>query len=279
MVTDHGGCVGPDPTKETHELSAHAPGRGGGRCPGDRRRPGPPDPERVRGARPGGLPRRPRRAAGGPDDARREDRDGPRRRLPRRQRLRRHRAGQRPPRDPRAAPGRLPGRRRQRLDRGHPVGRHQRAGLDLGPRPRAGVRPGVRRGAGRQGAQRRPRADHQHPPAAGLGTGARDVQRGPLPHGAAVRAGHQGDPGQPRRGDREALRGQQPGGPAQLDRRERVGARAARDLPAGVQGGRAAGPGRRDHVLLQPGQRHVRLRERRGAAATRCGRPGSSTAW
>ena len=62
----------------------------------------------------------------------------------------------------------------------------------------------------------------------------------------------------------EALRREQPGGAAQPHQRRGCAAHAARDLSAGLQDGGPAGRHGRDHVLLQPGQRHLRVRERAG---------------
>ena len=77
-------------------------------------------------------------------------------------------------------------------------------------------------------------------------------------------AGHgrdQGDPGRGRDRHGEALRGEQPGEPAADDQRQRRRADAARDGAARLRSRGAAGPHRLGHVLVQLGQREVRLRE------------------
>ena len=68
--------------------------------------------------------------------------------------------------------------------------------------------------------------------------------------------------------DREALHRQRPGDAAQLDRRAGLPAGAGRDLRPGVPVGGQRGRRRRD-VLLQPGQRLLRVPELADAERTR----------
>ena len=133
--------------------------------------------------------------------------------------------------------------------------------------PGAGVRQRLRRRAGRQGPQRRAR--RRRSTSCGCRSGAarpETFSEDPYLTGAA---GGRGDPRRPepaRHRHREALRRQQPGGAAQPHQRGREPSARCSEIyqPAfkmAVQQGRR----RRDHVLLQPGQRHLRLRERRRA--------------
>ena len=193
-----------------------------------------------------------------------------------RRRLRRRRPGEHPARHPRALPGRLAGRRRQRLDRRHPVGGHVRAGLDLGHV--AGVR--LRRAYGAEQAGKghnialAPTVNILRLPL--WGRAPETFSEDPYLTGAAARA--------PRSAASRASTSSPPSKHFVANNQEVLRspinvvaqhAHAAGDLPARVQDGGPAGRRRRGHVLLQPGQRHLRLRERRGARPTPCATRGS----
>ena len=107
-----------------------------------------------------------------------------------------------------------------------------RAGRELRPSPGAPRRrPGRQRGQA-QGQRRRLRPDDQHPAHAALGTRVREPRRGPVPHGPARRGVDPRPPGTGRDRERQALRGEQPGGPGEArrhaDRQPLQGRRARR---------------------------------------------------
>ena len=199
-----------------------------------------------------------------PDDAGRQDRHGRRGRLRQRHhRLRRPHRGQPGAVHPRPEPGGRAaggGRRRARRDpAAGPGGAGRRLGPGAGPRLRLG---GRQRGA-RQGRRREPGPDGEHRPRPALGPGLRELRRGPLPgradRGRLHRRG--AEPGRAVPG--EALRRVQPGNQPEHGgrRRHRQPARDARDLPAAVPGGRAAGQRGLGDVQLLHRQRPVRLPE------------------
>ena len=179
---------------------------------------------------------------------------------------------------------RRPGRRA--LGPGHADARADPAGLDLRPLARLPARSHDRQRGEEQGQRRRlrpHREPHAHPARRAQ---LRVLRRGPVPDDADGRGV---DPGRPVRGSdrqRQALRRQQPGGraagharrrepgqPADRERRDRR-ADAPRDVPAALRGGDQGGQRRLGHVLLQPRQRAVRVRERAPARGRAQGRLG-----
>ena len=130
-----------------------------------------------------------------------------------------------------------PAGRRRRLDRRHPAARAGLRRRHLRHLGRAGLRPGDRRRAGREGQHGRPRPDHQHRPRPALGPRLRVGRRGPVPQRHARRRRH------PRRAvDRDDGPGQapgrlQPGDQPQhpVRQRDRQHPGAAGDLPAGLR--------------------------------------------
>ena len=135
------------------------------------------------------------------------------------------------------------------------------AGRDVQRRPGPALRPGPRPRLPGPGPGRDLRADAQP----GAGTAGRpelrDARRGPVPDEPAGHGRDQGHPGRGRDRHREALRREQPGEPAADDQRQRRRADAARDGAARLRSRGATGPRRLGHVLVQLGQREVRLRE------------------
>jgi hypothetical protein len=214
----------------------------------------------------------PRRAAPGRADAGRTD--PATRRRPRRGHHGSCRdACRRGRRDP--APGGATALPDRRAGRGPPGPRHRvphlhGAGREL--RSRLGAEGGRRgrRGGQAEGKRRRLRADGQHPAHAVVGAGVREPRRRPVSHRQPGRCLDQGGTGSGGDRERQALRGQQPGGPSLRrddrgrslhGRRQDRRAHAAGDLPAAVRGGRQAGRGRVGDVLLQPPQRAACVRE------------------
>ena len=121
-----------------------------------------------------------------------------------------------------------------------------------------------------EGQRSRLRPDREHPPHAALGPRVREPRRGPVSDLADGGPLHPlaAAPGGDRR--RQALRRQQPGGPAgrQRDDRQPLHGRcrgrradAARDLPARLRGRRQGRRRRLGDVLIQPPERAARLRE------------------
>ena len=165
---------------------------------------------------------------------------------------------------PALVPGGLAGRGRQRLDRRHPVGRprpSRRRGTPRWP-PRYGRR--LRRRAGRQGPQHGARPRRSTSCGSPLwGRAFETFSEDPFLTGPARGRRDPRGPGPARHRHRQALRGQQPGDAARLHRRGRR-PRAEQEIyfPA-FEAGRQGRRRRRGDVLLQPDQRHLRVRERR----------------
>ena len=176
----------------------------------------------------------------------------------------------------------------QRRSRRSPPGEVDRVadshggGGDVRPASRESPRPGRRGRGARQGQRRHLRADGQHHAHSAWGPDLRVLRRGPVPDVAPWRRLGPGRPVQGRDRQRQALRGQQPGGRVAGRQRGRAGpadwaapragrpadrrhgrrrAHAARDLPSALRGRGQARSRRLDHVLLQPAQRPVRVRE------------------
>ena len=143
-----------------------------------------------------------------------------------------------------------------------PVGRGDGGVVESGAR-RARRRRHRRRGA-EQGERRAGAAwaGGQHPALAAGRAQRRVLLRGPVSVGAPRGRLHPCDAGDRDGGGDQALRGQQRGGRPRLRRRPRLGAGAARDLPAGVRGRRPRGRRVERDVGLQPRQRSARLGER-----------------
>ena len=136
---------------------------------------------------------------------------------------------------------------------------------DLGPRPPPRDGPGARSRGDRARRRHRARTRRQHEALAAVRSELRVLLGGPVSRRRARGQLDRRDPGRGRRRVPEAPGGEQPGDAPDVG--ERGGRRAdpARALPPGLRGGRQdVIPVDRD-VLLQPDQRHLRVRAPRAA--------------
>jgi hypothetical protein len=131
----------------------------------------------------------------------------------------------------------------------------------MGRRPGPGVRRRAGRRVAREGRERGARAGREHRTARLQRPLRRVLRRGSAPRRPDRRGRGAGYPGPARDRHGQALRAEQPGDRPLGWRLDRLGARHAGDLPARVRDGDPGGRGGIGDVLLQPRERHLRLRE------------------